>query len=228
MELMPYGTLTGAIKNKTIDSWKIRKQIMEDICEACAFLHASFYLDGKPKRVLLHQDLKSPNVLLGMEGGILRAKIADFGLALIKESSSDKSKSVKHNGGTFDYMAPELFSMNAKFTKRCDLFAAGIIILEIITLIGPSILYETLYPTILEKNLPKSILYCLKSSLDYDPKRRTSFQLMYKALANDTSEFGVGDDLGIDWIPASTDPQDNESYMVKSSFGIGPSSDQED
>jgi serine/threonine protein kinase len=64
---------------------------MEDICEACAFLHSSFYPDGSPNRIILHQELKSPNVLLLMEKGKIRAKIADFGLAFLKEFSSDQS-----------------------------------------------------------------------------------------------------------------------------------------
>jgi serine/threonine protein kinase len=121
MELMPLGTLRGVIKNNTLKSWKFRKQIMEDICEACAFLHSSYYPDGSPKRIILHQDLKSPNVLLLMEKGRMRAKIADFGLAFLKEITSDqsKSKSVAHNGGTLCYQAPELFNQTPKFSKVC-------------------------------------------------------------------------------------------------------------
>jgi serine/threonine protein kinase len=119
MELMPLGTLRSVIKHNALKSWKIRKQIMEDICEACAFLHSSYYADGSPKRIILHQDLKSPNVLLLTWKGKTRAKIADFGLAFLKEISSDqsKNKSVAHNGGTLCYQAPELFKQNAKFSK---------------------------------------------------------------------------------------------------------------
>jgi serine/threonine protein kinase len=119
MELMPMGTLSNGIKNVTIGFWKTKKQLLMDICEGAAFLHASFYSDGRPKKIVLHQDLKSPNVLLCEEGGKLRAKIADFGLAFLKEISSDKSKSksVKLNGGTTNYKAPELFDINPKFAK---------------------------------------------------------------------------------------------------------------
>lgn len=90
---------------------------MLDIYEGVAFLHASFYSDGRPKKILLHQDLKSANVLLKEENGKIRAKIGDFGVAFLKKVSSDtsKSKSVQHNGGTASYQAPELFQMDAKF-----------------------------------------------------------------------------------------------------------------
>jgi serine/threonine protein kinase len=119
MELMPLGTLKNGIKNIKIGFWSTKRQILLDICEGGAFLHASAQKDGTAKRIVLHQDLKSDNVLLVMEDGVLRAKIADFGLAFLKEFSSDmsKSKSVKHNGGTTVYKAPELFVPSPKFTK---------------------------------------------------------------------------------------------------------------
>jgi serine/threonine protein kinase len=119
MEFLPLGTLRGIIQKNKLESWAARKQIMLDICEGGAFLHSSVYSDGRPKRVVFHQDLKSPNILLCMESGSIRAKIADFGLAFVKEFCSDMSaeKSEKHNGGTKNYQAPELFSIDAKFTK---------------------------------------------------------------------------------------------------------------
>jgi serine/threonine protein kinase len=119
MELMPLGTLRHIIQTKSLNKWTTKKQIMTDICEAGAFLHSSFYSNCTPKKVVLHQDLKSPNVLISMENGVMRAKIADFGLAFLKEFTSDmsKSKSVQHNGGTVVYQAPELFEVGAKFTK---------------------------------------------------------------------------------------------------------------
>jgi serine/threonine protein kinase len=121
MELLPLGNLQSCINKKSnnIDSWAVRVQILSDLCEAVAFLHSSFYSDGREKMVVLHQDLKSANLLLSMEDGKLRGKVADFGLAYLKKVSSDmsKSNSVKHNGGTMMNQAPELFQMNAKFTK---------------------------------------------------------------------------------------------------------------
>jgi hypothetical protein len=60
---------------------------------------------------------------------------------------------------------------------------------------GPKTLYDTFYPSILKKNLPKSLLKCLASSLDEDPQKRTSFQAMYEALASDTSNFETNDYL---------------------------------
>ena len=60
---------------------------------------------------------------------------------------------------------------------------------------GPKGLYDSFFPSILEKNLPKSLLYCLASSLNEDPKKRTSFKEMYDALASDATNFENNDDL---------------------------------
>jgi hypothetical protein len=50
-------------------------------------------------------------------------------------------------------------------------------------------LYDRLYPHILRMDLPKSLLICIESSLDEDPKNRTSFQDMFNALEADKSSF---------------------------------------
>ncbi len=60
---------------------------------------------------------------------------------------------------------------------------------------GPTGLYDSFYPSILSKNLPKSLLKCLSSSLDEDPLKRTSFQEMHDVLTSDTSNFDNNDDL---------------------------------
>jgi serine/threonine protein kinase len=54
--------------------------MMLDICNGMEFLHSNVY---PMKQVLFHQDLKSGNILLCMEGSppILRGKISDFGLS---------------------------------------------------------------------------------------------------------------------------------------------------
>jgi hypothetical protein len=74
------------------------------------------------------------------------------------------------------------------------LFAAGIIFLEIIALQEVNGLYDNLYPKILSKDLPKSLLLAMRSSLDWDPSHRTSFQAIFDALSNDDSSFDKVDE----------------------------------
>jgi serine/threonine protein kinase len=53
------------------------------------------------------------------------------------DGSSSSSK-VSINGGTGCYQAPELFKKNAKFSRRADVFAAGVVFLELLTLQKPN------------------------------------------------------------------------------------------
>jgi hypothetical protein len=75
------------------------------------------------------------------------------------------------------------------------MYAAGIIFLEVITLRPAKGLYDALFPVILKKNLPKSLIKCLASCLDEDPLRRTSFPDIFEALKSDTSNFDDNDAL---------------------------------
>jgi hypothetical protein len=75
------------------------------------------------------------------------------------------------------------------------MFAAGIIFLEVITLHGARGLYDALYPAILKKDIPKSLIKCLASCLDENPSRRTSFSDIFETLKSDTSNFDKNDAL---------------------------------
>jgi hypothetical protein len=59
---------------------------------------------------------------------------------------------------------------------------------------GPAGLYASFYPSIVKKNLPKSLRKCLASCLDEDPQKRTS-QAIYEVLVGDTSAYVINDDL---------------------------------
>jgi serine/threonine protein kinase len=96
--------------------------------------------------------------------------------------SKQSSSKVFINGGTACYQAPELFGRNAKFSRKADVFAAGVIFLELLTLQGPSFLYDDLFPGVLECKLPAALLKCLSSSLATDPENRTQFAVLLDLL----------------------------------------------
>jgi serine/threonine protein kinase len=56
----------------------------------------------------------------------------------LTESAKLNSK-VEHHGGTKYYLAPELWDRHPKFSKKCDVFASGIILIELITLKKPKV-----------------------------------------------------------------------------------------
>lgn len=192
---MPQGSLYAYIqKMQEHMPWSDRVQLMIDICEGMEFLHSGVFADGKPKMELFHQDIKSSNVLLKMEAGVLRAKITDFGLSGISLSYAYHSAMrdakddgiVSHHGGTKDYLSPELCKRQGKFTKKCDVFAAGIVFLELCTLEKPRDLYEACWPRILiQKAIPDSLKLVLSQTLSEDPARRTTFSEILKILLGD-------------------------------------------
>jgi serine/threonine protein kinase len=86
------------------------------------------------------------------------------------------SSNVTINGGTSCYQAPELFRRDAKFSRRADVFAAGVVFLEILTLQKPNTLWDDLYPGILKVKLPAVLLKCFSKSLDSDHTKRMQFK----------------------------------------------------
>jgi serine/threonine protein kinase len=69
-----------------------------------------------------------------------------------------------------------MFKRKAKFTKKADLFAGGIVFLELVTLKDPKNLYDIEWPSIdRSAYCPTSMRAILASMLDADPAKRTSF-----------------------------------------------------
>jgi serine/threonine protein kinase len=97
---------------------------------------------------------------------------------------------------------------NAKFTKKADVFAAGIIFLELIALSSPSTLFEVLWPRVLEIPLPPALKDILRKSLAEAPQKRTgSFAELLLILRSNEDEV-VGElindaDFSIDVSPGA-------------------------
>jgi serine/threonine protein kinase len=132
---------------------------------------------------------------------------------VLKHTADCDSDEVRLNGGTKCYQAPvsrsnsnipkELHLQLAKFSKKADVFAAGIIFLELITLSSPSTLYKDMWPHILHISLPPALKEILKMSLAADPETRTgSFDELLLILRSDEGKI-IGElsedvDLSID------------------------------
>jgi len=117
VELMPEGSLSQVLKNGRELPWELRWSIVRDIAAGLAYLH---------ERNIVHQDLKSPNVLIGSG---MRAKLADFGLARVR-SESLRSSSGGRPAGTPLWMAPELFHGEA-CSKVSDVYSFGVVAWEV-------------------------------------------------------------------------------------------------
>jgi serine/threonine protein kinase len=95
---------------------------------------------------------------------------------------------------------------HAKFTKKADVFAAGVIFLELMALASPSTLFEVLWPRILEIPLPSALKDILRKSLAEAPQKRTgSFNELLLILRSNEEEvireLVNDDDFSIDVSP---------------------------
>eukprot|EP00937_MAST-01D_sp_MAST-1D-sp2_P007391 g7391.t1 len=105
------------------------------VAHGLAFLHT---VAAKP---VIHQDVKSDNILLQEgAGGAVRAKLADFGTVrfvpnkLSKQGtdSAPTHHSTIHVVGTQGYMPVE-YCMKGRVSAKTDTFAFGVILLELLT-----------------------------------------------------------------------------------------------
>lgn len=104
---------------------------------------------------------------------------------------TQKEENVQHNGGTRYYLAPELLVKGCKFTKSCDVFACGIIMMELILMRSARDLYQDMWPKILDTkdsdglwvgSMREMATNFLSQCLDRDPARRSNFDELYAIL----------------------------------------------
>lgn len=112
----------GGVKGFTSLSWSVRYKVAVGIAEAIAYLH------NGTEKCIVHRDIKPSNILLTSKK---RPKLCDFGLATWTPAPSVPflCKTVK---GTFGYLAPEYFQ-NGKVSDKTDVYAFGVVLLELIT-----------------------------------------------------------------------------------------------
>ncbi|KAL3819526.1 hypothetical protein ACJIZ3_005431 [Penstemon smallii] len=120
----PNGTLFSALHGQTCKSldWPIRYRIVIGIAKGLHYLH------NNCKHRIIHRDIKASNVLLGPD---YEPQISDFGLAKWLPSKWTHHAVIPIEG-TFGYLAPEYF-MHGIVDEKVDVFALGILLLEIIT-----------------------------------------------------------------------------------------------
>lgn len=92
------------------------RQVFSDLAKAVGYLHESG---------IVHRDLKPANIFI--ENG--QVKVCDYGLS--KSMSGSKKSAQTQSVGTVHYMAPEVSTGN--YGKQIDIYAAGIILYEMIT-----------------------------------------------------------------------------------------------
>jgi serine/threonine-protein kinase len=101
--------------------------LVREMAAGLAYAHRRTADDGTSLN-LVHCDVSPPNVMLSFEGEV---KIIDFGIA---RSAIRLAQSNPNMGfGKFGYMAPEQLLRGGVIDKRTDLYAAGVVLYELLT-----------------------------------------------------------------------------------------------
>ncbi|KAL5542757.1 hypothetical protein UlMin_010467, partial [Ulmus minor] len=126
-EYMPQGTLTQHLFDWRENglsplTWRQRITIALDVARGVEYLHSL------AQQSFIHRDLKPSNTLLGDD---MRAKVADFGL--VRTAPDGKYSVETRLAGTFGYLAPEYAVCTGRVTTKVDVYAFGVVLMEIIT-----------------------------------------------------------------------------------------------
>jgi serine/threonine protein kinase len=149
-------------------------QVMTETLSALAAAH---------DRGVVHRDLKPDNIIVTREG---HAKVLDFGIAKLAPGLDASSPRTATGAllGTPAYMAPEQISGAQLVDSRTDIYAAGVVLFEVVT--GrPPFVGETLFdlmrahiehappvPRSLRADLTIALENAILRALEKDPARR--------------------------------------------------------
>ncbi|MCR4560257.1 MAG: protein kinase [Bacteroidales bacterium] len=117
MEYVDGRSLSDCIKNGELKSEKLIKSVVKQLCSALSYVH---------KKQIVHRDLKPDNIMITYRGD--NVKILDFGIAYT-DSYDDNLVKV----GTPKYAAPEQNGKGNLVDQRADIYAVGLILLEMAT-----------------------------------------------------------------------------------------------
>lgn len=118
---------------------------------------------------IIHRDIKPGNILICSREG---AKLSDFGIATALWSELTRLTKTQDTLGTLDYIAPEQRISPKQVDFRCDHYAIGVILYELITHHKPLGFFRP--PRQLAPHVPKQLDQLVITCLDPEPQKRLS------------------------------------------------------
>jgi tRNA A-37 threonylcarbamoyl transferase component Bud32 len=148
------------------------------LLQGLAYAHRKTDPAGNPLQIV-HCDVSPDNCLVSWEGEV---KLLDFGIARAATGLSNYKEGMLM--GKLGYVAPEQASLEQRWDHRVDIFAAGIILYELLTKQKPfpkatdvdslieSRRARVVPPTVIAPRLPKDVDAIVAKALAYDPAKR--------------------------------------------------------
>jgi hypothetical protein len=130
IEFMPGGSLLDALKpgsRRPPLAAAQRLDVASDVARGLHYLHTEV--------LLVHQDIKSDNVLLAVDGasGRVVAKVADFGTArVVPKQAMQAHHSTRVVIGTTPYMPME-YMQSGHVSEKTDTYAFGVVLCELLS-----------------------------------------------------------------------------------------------
>ncbi|XP_066030978.1 serine/threonine-protein kinase PAK 3-like [Chamaea fasciata] len=170
MEYMDGGTLQDVVRQTRMAEGDMAA-VSRECLQGLDFLHSN---------QVIHRDLKSSNILLGMNGSV---KLADFGLCAQLSPEQDQPSSMV---GTAHWMAPEVVT-SSPYGPKVDIWSLGIVTIEMVegeppyfketAAMARTLIRQNGTPRLQEPRRLSALLRdFLECSLEWDEERRWSAQ----------------------------------------------------